>query len=138
MATAPAEVLDLDLNKVTTAYLKIREARSVIKKEYEAKDDNLKGQLKMLEATMLSHLNKHGMTTAKTDTGTFWKQEDMTPSITDDVAFYGWIKENDAFDALERRVKKTFINTFAEAHDGALPPGISTYREFVIRVRRPQ
>jgi hypothetical protein len=55
------------------------------------------------------------------------------------VLFYGWIKDNDAFDALERRVKKTFVTEFMETHEGGLPPpGITVSREYVVRVRKPQ
>lgn len=142
MATAHAvapPAPSIDLAKVTETYIKIRAARADLKRDYETKDDELKGQLSKLEGFMLNHLNQHGMESVRTELGTFYRQEDIKPNITDDVAFFAWVKENDAFDALERRVKKTFVTEFMESHEGKLPPpGISVSREFVVRVRKPQ
>ena len=132
MTTTP----ELDLSKVTRAYLKIRDARSTLKREYEDADAKLKGNLELIEGAMLNHLNTHGVASVKTDDATFYSQEEMKPSCQDWGAFYNWIKEHDAFDALERRVKSTFVKEFAETHDGNLPPGVSVAREKVIRVRR--
>lgn len=138
MATAPAPPT-VDLAKVIETYIKIRDARGVLKREFEAKDAELKGDLEKLEGFMLGHLNQHGMESVRTEAGTFYRQEDIRPNIVDDVAFYTWVKENDAFDALERRVKKTFVSEFMETHEGGLPPpGINVSREYVVRVRRPQ
>lgn len=137
MATAPSPTIDL--SQVTGTYVKIREARAALKREFDAKDIELKGKLEKLEGFMLGHLNTHGMESVRTDTGTFYRQEDIRPNIVDDIAFYAWVKANDAFDALERRVKKTFVAEFMESHENKLPPpGINVTREHVIRVRKPQ
>lgn len=132
----PPAAQPLDLAAVTNAHIKIRDARAQLKKNFELQDNDLKASQEKLEAVMLSHLNHHGMESVRTEAGTFYRQEDLIPSIADDTAFYGWIREHNAFDALERRVKKTFIKDFAEQHEGQLPPGINTHRQFVVRVRR--
>lgn len=137
MATAPAAPpATLDLTSVTTAYVKIRDARAAMKKEFEAKDAELKGSMEKLEGVMLGHLNAHGMESVRTEAGTFYRQEDIKPSCADWSSFYQWIAANNAFEALEKRVGKGFIKDFMDAHDGALPPGINVHREYVVRVRR--
>lgn len=118
------------------AYIKIRDKRSEIKKAFDAEDTALKAKLTLLEGAMLQTLNSTNSDSIRTDGGTFYKQEDVTPSGSDWAAFYDWVKQNDAFDALERRIKKTFITEYMEANDGAIPPGVSVYRQFVCRVRR--
>lgn len=132
------EAPELDLGKITKAHINIRDARTALRKQYEEADADLKQSQEKLESVMLDHLNKHGMTSVRTEAGTFFRQEEITPSASDWNALYDWIKENDAWDALERRVKKTFIKEFQEAHNGGLPPGISVHREYVVRVRRGQ
>ncbi len=126
----------MDLNQLTGAHIKVRDARAALKREFEASDGELKAAQEKIEAKMLAFLNDSGTTSAKTDSGTFYKQEDLIPAGADWNAFYGWIVENDAFDALERRIKKTFIKEYIESHDGEVPPGVSVFREYVIRVRR--
>lgn len=127
---------ELDLGQVTRAYINIRDARSALRKQYEGEDLKLEEAQDKLESVMLEHLNKHGMDAVRTEAGTFYRQEDITPSAGDWNALYTWIKDNDAWDALEKRIKKTFIREYQETHQGGLPPGVSVYREFVVRVRR--
>jgi len=126
----------MDFNQITKAFLAMREARAALKKEYDTADGELKGKQVRLEAVMLDHLNTTGTESVRTEAGTFFRQEKIRPSASDWQAFYDWIKENDAFDALERRVKATFISEHMEMNDGELPPGISIHREFEVRVRR--
>lgn len=126
----------MDYNTVTKAYLNIRDARSALKRDYDAADDKLKENQRTLEGFMLGHLNDSGMESVRTSNGTFYKQESLKPSASDWQAFYDWIKENDAFDALERRIKRDFIKEHMETHGGALPPGVSVHREYEVRVRK--
>ncbi len=133
MADAPV----IDLGKLTKAHINIRDARAALKKQFDDSDADLKASQERLEAAMLDHLNKHGMESVRTEAGTFYRQQDIKPSGADWQALYDWIKEHDAWDALERRIKKTFISEYMEAHQGELPPGVNVHREFVIRVRRP-
>lgn len=126
----------MDHNKLVTVYTKIRAKRAEIKKAYEEEDDKLKADLAKIEAVLLNHLNTTNTDAVRTEAGTFYRQQEIIPSASDWQAFYDWIKENDAFDALERRVKKTFVSEYMEAHEGAIPPGVSVYRTFVVRVRK--
>lgn len=133
MDAAPAA---LDLSRIIKAHVNIRDARSALKRDFEASDKDLKDAQAKLEAALLNHLNVHGMESVRTEFGTFYAQEEMTPSASDWNAVYKWIVDNDAWDLLEKRLKKTFIKEYAEAHSGGLPPGVSVFREKVVRVRR--
>lgn len=126
----------MDISTLTKAYVKIRDARGVLKKQYEEEDIKLKAKLERLEAEMLRFLQENNTDSVKTVHGTFYRQEEITPTGADWDALYRWIADNDAFDALERRIKKGFIKEYMETHEGGVPPGVSVYREYVVRVRR--
>lgn len=126
----------MDNAKMVRVYLKMRDARTALKRQFEEEDGKIKAQMEKLEIAMLKHLQDSNSDSVRTDAGMFYRQEEITPTGSDWEAFYQWIKDNDAFDALERRVKKTFIKEYAETHNGGIPPGISVYREYVVRVRR--
>lgn len=126
----------MDTTKMAKAYIKLRDARTELKREFESKDNALKAKQERLEAEMLKFLNSNEMDSVKTAEGTFYRQEEITPTGSDWDAFYKWVSQNDAFDALERRIKKTFIKEYMEMNSGAIPPGVSVYREYVVRVRR--
>ena len=134
MATAPQAATDM--TQIAAAFLNIRNARSAIKRDYETKDDELKATQAKLEAVMLGHLNTHGMESVRTEAGTFYRQEEVKPSCADWDALNRWIVETNGFDAYERRLKKTFITEYMADNDGAMPPGVSVHREYVVRVRR--
>lgn len=126
----------MENDKVVRAYIAIRDKRTQLRKAYEAEDDVLKEKLHKLEVAMLRFLNDTGMESARTQEGTFYQQVDVRPMGSDWDAFYRWVRENDAFDALERRIKKGFITDYMEENDGDLPPGVSIHRERVVRVRK--
>lgn len=124
------------LDRLTKVFIKIRDKRSELKAAFDKEDAGLKLQQEKLENAMLAHMNATGAKSVRTDFGTVYRQEEVKPSASDWDSLYRWIKANDAFDALERRVKKTFVTEYMETNDGALPPGVSVHREFVVRVRR--
>lgn len=126
----------MDVDRLAKAYIALREARSALKAEFEEKYKTLGAKQERLEAEMLKFLQENNSDSVKTSNGTIYRQEELTPSGSDWEVFYNWVAENEAFDALERRIKKTFVKEYMEAHDGAPPPGVSVYREYVVRVRR--
>jgi len=126
----------MDISTLSKAYVKIRDARGALKKQYEEEDIKLKAKLERLEAEMLRFLQENNTDSVKTVHGTFYRQEEITPTGADWDALYKWIAQNDAFDALERRIKKGFVKEYMETHEGGVPPGVSVYREYVVRVRR--
>lgn len=126
----------MDMTKIVKAHIAIRDARKVLTEEFNTKDKDLKSKQETLEAQMLRFMQDSNMDSVRTEAGTFYRQESLKPAASDWDAFYTWIKDNDAFDALERRIKATFVKDYMEENEGETPPGVSVYREFVARVRR--
>lgn len=124
------------LDKITETYVKIRDARSDLKKKYEAEDLALKVQLETLDSFLLGRLQELGVESVRTKHGTVYQSTSVKPSCEDWNSFYAWIAENEAFDALERRVKKSFITTYMEDNKGELPPGINVTQEYTVTIRR--
>lgn len=127
----------MDLNQIVRVYIKMRDALAVKRRAFEDEERDIKSQMKVLENAMLNHLNTTKLESARTAAGTVYRTEEVIPSGSDWDAFYAWIAKNNEFEALERRIKRTFIKDYMEQHEGRLPPGVSVHREFVARVRRP-
>ena len=125
-----------NLEQHAARYIELREKRSALKKLYEQHDEVFKGEQKEIENHFLKYLNEQGVDSARTPAGTVYRQVEMIPSAEDWDEVYKFIRENEAFEMLERRIKKTFVAEYQEEHDGELPPGVKVYREYVARVRR--
>jgi len=123
-------------DKLVRVHQKISAARKKLKTEFEAADNALKEQQEVVESAMLVFLNDTKQKTAKTDNGYFYWEEKVTPSGSDWGAFFAFVRKENAFDALHKRISTTFIKEYMEAHDKALPPGVSIHRERVINVRK--
>ena len=126
----------MNYEKIISAYIKIRDARAALKRKFEEEDADLKSKQDRLGAELLRVLNDMGVSSIKTNAGLFYKEKDIKPSVSDWDALYRFIRENDAFEALERRVKKKFVMDYMEENDGATPPGVSTITEYSVTVRR--
>lgn len=121
---------------LTTLHLRLRDDKSVVAKAAEKMDEEFKGGAEKIEGLLLQKLLVNKAKSMNAGPATFYKEEVMKPSCSDWQAFYAFIKANDAFEAIEKRVTKAFIQQYVEAHDNELPPGINVHRETVVRVRR--
>ena len=117
-------------------YLRLRDYRAAEKKKWELADDKIEAALHGIEAEMAKRLRESESDSVRTEAGTFFRQIDVKPRGEDWQAFYNWIVENDAFDFLERRIKKTSIAEYMAQNDDAIPPGVTVLREYVVRVRK--
>ena len=62
--------MTIDLNKVTKAYLRLRDARDELRRDYTEADNKLKEKQERLEAEMLSFLNDTKQESSRTISGT--------------------------------------------------------------------
>jgi hypothetical protein len=127
----------MDIERLTRSYIKMRDTLAEKRRAYEEEERDIKTKMTRLETAMLQHLQETNVESVRTTAGTVYRTLEVTPSGSDWDAFYTWIAENNAFEALERRIKRTFIKEYMDTNDGALPPGVSVYKEYAARVRRP-
>jgi hypothetical protein len=127
---------DHDLEKRVRVYRRIRDAKLALSKKFKAEEKVLNEKLELVSNDMLRILNETRQDSARTSDGTVYKQKDILPRATEWLSFYEWIKLKNAFDFLERRIKKTAVKQYMEDNEGALPPGVAVLETIVIRVRK--
>lgn len=116
-------------------FVQLRDARSAIKADYEAQDRILKLEMECREAWLLDTLNTIGASSLKGSAGTAYVTEQTRSNCGDWPLFWQYIKDNNRFDLLEKRVSQKPIRDMIEAGDD-LPPAISTFTERVVTIRR--
>lgn len=124
-----------EIDRWVKIYKKIDTARKEATSVYKKKDAALKEELEKVGNILLHFLQETGQEGSRTVYGTFWREIALKPQNIDWSEFGNWVIENGALEALEQRVRVSFLKTYIDEH-GNLPPGVSARREYVVRVRR--
>jgi len=75
-----------------------------IKADLDAKVKDVEGEINNLKLEILNALQTAGMSKASSKTLTVTVKQDVVPNVTDWDAFYAFIKKNNYFHLLQRRV----------------------------------
>ncbi len=127
---------DIPINKLTKVYLKIRDAREALSKEYASADAVLVEQMAVVEQQMLEMFKKNEASSVKTPAGTVIRRVATRYWTNDWDSMYKFIKENDALGLLEQRVHQTNMKQFLEDNPDVFPPGMLVDSKYAITVRR--
>ena len=126
----------LPLDKLTEAYVKIRDARAVIKQEYEQKDKILQEQALIIEQTMLDACKKIGADSIRTPHGTIIRSVKSRYWTNDWDSMYQFIRDHDAFALLEKRLHQSHMKEFLSENPDLQPMGLNVENEYTVVVRR--
>lgn len=124
------------LDKLTEAFIKIRDARSKLKEEYESKDKVLEANASTLEQAMLDACKHLGMDSVRTPYGTIIRSIKSRYWTNDWDSMYRFIKEHDAYGLLEKRLHQTHMKEFLSDNPDLLPAGLNVENEYTVVVRR--
>jgi len=126
----------VDLDKLTTIYIKIRDKRADNKRMFEAEDNDLKEQMDVLEAQMLDVCKEMGANSIRTSHGTIIRSVKTKYWTNDWDSLYEVVKEHDAFGVLFKAINQTNMKQFLEDNPDVLPKGLNVESEYNVIVRR--
>lgn len=112
---------ELNADRLTKIYVKIREAR----RELAKKDKELEEQLDLVAQELLEICKEQGAATIRTSHGTVSRRSNKRYWPTDWDAFYKFIKEQDALPLLFQRINTTNMDQFLEENPDLYPPGLN-------------
>ena len=128
--------MTVTVDVVIKKYMKLREEKAVVEAEIKERIDAIKANMEKLEAWLKAKLDADGLTSFKTDYGTAFLTTTDFASVEDWDAVLRFIREEDAFDMLEKRVSKTAVRGYIEANK-EVPPGVKYGTKLDINVRKP-
>jgi len=131
-------VTPMDLDKLTTIYIKIRDKRADNKRMFEAEDNDLKEQMEVLEAQMLDICKDMNADSIRTPHGTIIRSVKSRYWTNDWDSLYEVVKEHDAFGLLFKAINQTNMKQFLEDNPDVLPKGLNVESEYTVIVRRPK
>lgn len=124
------------MDKLTEAYINIRDARAKLKQEYEAQDKSLEETAKMLEQSMLDACKQLGVDSVRTPYGTIIRSVKSRYWTNDWDSMYRFIREHDAFALLEKRLHQSHMKEFLTENPDLQPAGLNVESEYTVVVRR--
>jgi hypothetical protein len=129
--------MSYDTEELVSAYVRIRDERSRILREYEVKDAELKSDLEQLKVFLLSICNDVNANSIKTSQGTVMRKLNERFYCNDWDSFRKFVAEHDAIELLERRIHQGNFKQFLSSHEeDGLPPGVNVMREYDVTVRK--
>lgn len=122
-------------------YVELRDRRAALKKDYEAQDKQLKDLMEKIENKLHAMLVEAGETSKKTQYGIVFKTMKDYANVADWESVLEFIKDNEAWGMLERRVSKTEVKTLmAPDENGKFtkppPPGVNFVQVETVGIRR--
>lgn len=126
----------MDLAKLTSIYIKIRDKRADNKRMFEAEDNDLKEQMDVLEAQMLDVCKEMNADSIRTPHGTIMRSVKSRYWTNDWDSIYSFIEETGAFGLLEKRIHQTNMKDFLAENPDIYPKGLNVESEYTVVVRR--
>lgn len=128
--------MEINVEQVIAAYMKLRQSKEEIEREAKEKVNELKVKMEKFEAWLREKANEQGVTSFKTKAGTAFLTTTDFANVADWDAVLDFIKTNEAFDMLERRVSKTAVRAYIETHK-QVPAGVNYGTKLDVNIRKP-
>lgn len=121
---------------VIRVYMKLRDQKSVIEAEMKGQVEEVKKKMEKLEAYLKTQMDAQGLTSFKSEWGTVFLTTTDYANVADWDAVLGFIRDNSAFDMLEKRISKIAVRSYITEHK-AVPPGVNYGTKLEVNVRKP-
>ena len=122
--------------KLTKAYIKIREERAKLSAEYKEKDSVLSRQLERVKKGLLDYCNAHGVESVRTAEGLFYRSTKQKFWTNDWEKMHAFIMEHNVPELLEKRLNQTNFKQFLEENPVSMPDCLNFDSEYSMAVRK--
>lgn len=123
-ANPVVELKETDFGVLINLYLETRDAKLALERKQKLHLKKYTEVMQKIEGQLMAHIQKSGLQSLSNDTGTAYLSSRKTASISDAVAFKGFVIENRAWDMLDWKANSTAVSDFLAEHE-VLPPGVN-------------
>lgn len=124
------------VDEVIGLYIRLRNKKDAIENQVKEDVKELKAKMDKLSQWLMVKADEQGVTSFKTNHGTAFVTTVDFANVADWDAVLNFIKTNDAYDMLERRISKTAVRGYIEAHK-EVPSGVTYGTKIEVNVRKP-
>jgi hypothetical protein len=128
--------MTVNVDDVVATYMKLRSQKEAIEAEVKDRVSNIKAKMEKLEAWIKEQADSQGVTSFKTKHGTAFLTTTDYANVADWDAVLNFIRENESYDMLEKRISKIAVRGYIEANK-AVPPGVNYGTKLEVNIRKP-
>lgn len=127
---------EISADKLVAAYIKMRDRRSELLREYEAQDGSIKEQMEMVEGKLLELCKTVGADSLKTKHGTVIRSVKTRYWTSDWESMHKFILDHQMPELLEKRVSQTTMKQLLDENPDMMPPGMNVDSKYAVTIRR--
>ena len=127
---------DAKADKLTLAYIKMRDKRAELAKEYEAEDARIQEQMDMVETELKNMCEEIGADSIKTAYGTVYRSVKTQYQVNDWDNMYKFVMEHNIPQVLFKRISTTNMKQFLDENPNLMPIGMNIDNRYTVTVRR--
>lgn len=127
---------DISVDRLVTAYIKMRDKRSAILREYEEQDEAIKAQMDMVESKLLDLCKSIGVDNLKTKHGTVIRSVKTRYWTSDWNSMHKFIMEQNMPELLEKRLSQSTMKQLLDENPDMMPPGVNVDSRYAVTIRR--
>lgn len=127
---------EISVDKLVTAYIKMRDKRASLLREYEAEDEEIKSQMEVVESKLLELCKSIGADSLKTKHGTVIRTVKTRYWTSDWNSMHKFVMENNMPELLEKRISQTTMKQLLDENPDMMPPGMNVDSRYSVTIRR--
>lgn len=124
------------IERLTRVYIKIRDEKARISKEFKEKESGLKDQLGKVKTALLDYCKAEGVESVRTSEGLIYRSVKTRYWTSDWEEMHKFIMHHNVPEFMEKRLNQTAVKEFLEENPDYVPKGINTDSEYIISVRK--
>lgn len=127
---------EISADKLVAVYVKMRDKRAALLREYEEQDEAIKSQMEMVEAKLLDLCKTVGADSLKTQHGTVIRSVKTRYWTSDWNSMHKFIMENNMPELLEKRISQSTLKQLLDENPDMMPPGVNIDSRYAVTIRR--
>jgi hypothetical protein len=124
----------INIEELTKKYIELRDLKKQMEFVLEEKLKPLNEQMEKIELEIMRFLTTTGATSIKTKYGTPYCATVRSVTVDDSNKFFDFVKNNDAFDLLQKRVVSSVFDQYVE--DGVEIPGVIVNSILRVKIKK--
>ena len=126
----------ISVDKLVAVYIKMRDKRAELLREYEEADSAVKTQMELVETKLLDTCKEIGADRLGSKHGTVMRTVRTRYWTSDWESMHKFILEHKMPELLERRISQTTMKQLLEENPELMPVGLNTDSKYSVTIRR--